>query len=625
MSLRLFDVTKRYGAQLALDRVSIGVRPGDIYGFIGHNGAGKTTAMRIALGLVRPASGAIQIDGLDAAREPREARARSGGLIESPGFHGHWSGTRNLRELARIQGLSRRDAEREAETWIERVGLAHAGSKPVQAYSQGMRQRLGIAQALLGSPHVVLLDEPTNGLDPEGIADVRELVRSLNREHGITFLISSHQLHELAQLCNRVGVLKNGRVVAEAGTADLFGAGTRYRLETRDAAGAARVLAELGIAAAESGGALEFDLGARPAADVAGALVAGGVALSAFAPVPHDLERIYLRFPADGRVEAQRADARRGAESAASSEVPVSDLALAPATRLAPRDPIRRILGADVRRWCSSFAVPLLLLAPTLAGALAIARRGAQAGQDARDVGGNAVFSATDVNGFEAVGIALQAGLPVLVFVALGLCSQSIAAEFARGTLRNSLLRPVTRVQLAAGKLGALALLVLASYALLAASAVGLAAASFGFEDVSELLPNGARFTLVRAADLWAELRLVLAMPLAPLLAYVAIGFVASALVRAGAAALALALGVGVVLDLGRSFTRALGARSLLPSDHLPSPLSDTSFVRFYVDVAQGVSNATFEHGALSVWVPAAWAAVAIVLALALVHRRDVP
>ena len=231
MALELRSVTRRFGAQLALDRVSIHVREGDCYGFIGHNGAGKTTAMRIALGLQRADEGRVVVDGFDAARFPREARARMGGLIEVPGFYGGSSGPENLVALGRLQGFSRRDARHEAARWIERVGLAHAGSKAVQNYSHGMKQRLGIAQALLGSPAYVLLDEPTNGLDPEGIAEVRELVRRLVKDEGITFLMSSHQLHELSSVCNRIGVLRGGRLLAEEETSKLLGAGgSRWRL-----------------------------------------------------------------------------------------------------------------------------------------------------------------------------------------------------------------------------------------------------------------------------------------------------------------------------------------------------------------------------------------------------------
>lgn len=611
MSLRLIGVSKRYGAQLALDRATIEVQRGDVYGFIGHNGAGKTTAMRIALGLVRPDSGQVLVEGFDAVRHPREARARMGGLIETPGFHGSWGGERNLEELARLGGLERLAARRAAGTWLERVGLAHAGAKRVASYSQGMRQRLGIAAALLGSPRIVLLDEPTNGLDPEGIAAMRELLLGLNRESGTTILVSSHQLHELAALCNRVGVLKHGRVVAEAETSALLAAHGRYRLET-DAESepeARRVLAGLGLATEAAHGRLALDLGGRAPAEVARALVGSGVPLRAFAPAPQSLEEIYLRFP-------EREPVATLSAAATASE---------PVERRAPPRPAQRVLGADLRRWAVGSSVPLLLALPALAGLLAMARRAAQASADARRVGESTLFSATAVNGFEAAGLALQAGVPVLVLVALGLGSQSIAAELARGTLRNTLLRPITRGQLVLGKLGALAVAVLASYALLVLAAVGVARLAFGFGDVVEVLPNGARFTLVPAAALWPDLGRALLAPLAALGAYAALGFLCGALARAGAAALALALALGALLDVGRGLARALGSKHALLSEHAPSPLSDTSFVRFYVDVAQGVSNATFEHGAASGWVPALWAVVAAGLAWAIVTRRDVP
>ena len=151
MSLVLHQVTRRFGAQRALDDVSLHVRRGDCYGFIGHNGAGKTTAMRIVLGLQRASSGAVLLDGFDAARHPREARARLGGLIEVPGFHGALDAAENLVLLGRLGALGRAAARSEAGRLLELVGLAHVGAKPVRAFSHGMRQRLGIACALVGS------------------------------------------------------------------------------------------------------------------------------------------------------------------------------------------------------------------------------------------------------------------------------------------------------------------------------------------------------------------------------------------------------------------------------------------------------------------------------------------
>jgi len=206
---------------------------------------GKTSALRIALGLLHPQRGTVSVDGFDARRHPREARARMGGLIEVAGFYGELGGRSNLRLLARLRGLTRRDAAREADRVLELVGLRAQAAKHVHAYSQGMRQRLGIAQALLGRPRYVLLDEPTNGLDPEGIHDLRQLLRRLANETGVTILLSSHLLDEVAGLCTRIGVLHRGRMLVEAPTAELLGEDhPSFHLDTDDNAAAAELLAD---------------------------------------------------------------------------------------------------------------------------------------------------------------------------------------------------------------------------------------------------------------------------------------------------------------------------------------------------------------------------------------------
>jgi len=490
MSLELRSVSRRFGAQLALDRVSMRVREGDCYGFIGHNGAGKTTAMRIALGLQRPNQGAVIVDGFDAARFPREARARMGALIETPGFQPGWSGVKNLAELARLQGLSRTEARAGAGRWIERVGLAHAGEKPVQAYSQGMRQRLGIAQALLGSPRYLLLDEPTNGLDPEGIADIRELLRSLN-QGGTTLLVSSHQLHELADLCNRIGVLRQGRLLVEEETVRLLGAqSSRWRLVVRDLEKARASLPALGVAAATgtSDGALLLELGAQAPERVTRGLFERGVDVVSFSEERPTLAEIYLRF-------------RTSAETAAPATSAESTPTTAPTERRAPGHAVARMLTFDLRRFGGSWGLIALFTTPALFGAIAMLRRAAEGASDQSAVESSKLFSTTDVTAFEAVGLALQTGLPVLAFLALALASQSIAAEFARGTLRNVLLRPLRRTEAALGKSLALVAFVLGGYLLLAGTALLLGATVFEFRDVTETLPNGARFSTPRASE----------------------------------------------------------------------------------------------------------------------------
>jgi ABC-2 type transport system ATP-binding protein len=614
MPLELRSVSRRFGAQLALDRVSLHVRDGDCYGFIGHNGAGKTTAMRIALGLQRPDEGGVVVDGFDAARHPREARARMGALIETPGFQPGWSGAKNLTELLRLQGFSRAAARAEAGRWIERVGLSAAGEKHVQAYSQGMRQRLGLAQALLGSPRYLLLDEPTNGVDPEGIAEMRELLRSLHQD-GTTLLVSSHQIHELSGICNRIGVLRQGRLLVEEETARLLGAqASRWRLSVRDAEAARASLAKLEVPppVLASDGTLLLDLGAQAPERVTRALVERGVDVVSFFEERPTLEAIYLRYTA-------------GAEPAGAAPRTEPLPTATPSHLRAPGHAISRMTSFDLRRLASSFGLIALLTAPAAVGAIAMFHRAAQDASDRSAVRNATLFSTTDVTAFEAVGLALQAGLPVLAFLALALASQSIAAELARGTLRNVLLRPLVRAEAALGKSLALVVLVLGGYVVLSGTALLLGATVFEFRDVTETLPNGARFTLTPAAEIWPELSKALVSPLLPLAAYTGLGFLAGSIARTGAAALGFALSLGVLLDLGRAFTRAFRLAGGFPSDYLPSPLSDTSFVGFYVDVSKGVSNARFELAGGAILVPVAWTLATFLLATLVLVRKPVP
>lgn len=209
-------LTKRFGDRLAVDRVGLTVRRGEVYGFVGPNASGKTTTLRMLLGLVRPTSGEAVVLG----RPPGapEALARIGALVEAPGFYPYLSGRDNLRVLARYAGLP--DAAVGAA--LELVDLAKRGSDRFRSYSLGMRQRLGVAAALLGRPELLILDEPTNGLDPAGMADMRDLILAL-AEQGQTVLFSSHLLGEVEQISDRIGVIADGRLLAERTVADVRG------------------------------------------------------------------------------------------------------------------------------------------------------------------------------------------------------------------------------------------------------------------------------------------------------------------------------------------------------------------------------------------------------------------
>jgi len=614
MALRLEDISVTYGSRRVVADLWLDAPGGCCTGFLGHNGAGKTTAMRAALGLVRPSAGRVLVDGFDAHRHPREARARMGALIEVCHFQESKGGYLNLVELGRLGGLERGAARREAARRIEQVGLGHAASKPVAAYSQGMRQRLGLAQALLGSPTTLLLDEPTNGLDPEGIHDVRALVRELVEREGCSILLSSHLLAELAGVCDRVAVLREGRLVVQGNTAELLaGGGARYRVEVEDGARARAALERLELAPLDprerTGGGLLFNVelgSARPAA-VTRALGAAG--LVEFRAEDHDLAAFYRR-------------ASRGELPSEPHSAPAT--AVEPHARRAPAGPLMRLLGYEHRRLMRA-GFWLLLLVPAVIGAAAIGWRALGARALAKEVELGTLATTTDVTAFEALGRGLGAGLPVVALLVLGLASQLIAAEHARGTLRNVLLRPVGRMRTALAKALVVAGAATASYAALLGVCAGLAAYWFDFTDVSELLPNGERFAIVPMEELWPEMRTALLGALWPLLAYGGIGLGIGALVRNGTGALATAFGCVLGLDLLRALVRGDAMEAWLPGTYLPSPLIDTSAVRSFALLSEGVANAPFNHQATALAVPLLWALVGTLIAVQSLARRAVP
>jgi ABC-2 type transport system ATP-binding protein len=221
-AIRTVGLTKRYGSVTAVDGIELDVPPGDIYGFLGPNGSGKTTTVRMLLGLVLPTAGTVEVLG---ARIPKHARSvlhRVGALVEAPAAYGHLGARANLSVMdAAGPGGSRRTRRARIDRALEEVGLAGVGRRPVKAYSLGMRQRLGIAAALLRKPDLLILDEPTNGLDPRGIQEIRQLLLDLNASAGTTIFLSSHLLAEVEHLCRRVGVVDRGRLVLQDSLAAL--------------------------------------------------------------------------------------------------------------------------------------------------------------------------------------------------------------------------------------------------------------------------------------------------------------------------------------------------------------------------------------------------------------------
>jgi ABC-type multidrug transport system ATPase subunit len=254
--IRTSALTKRFGPILAVDGVDLDVREGDIYGFLGANGSGKTTTVRMLLGLVLPTSGEVSLLGRPMPSSAHEVLPLVGALVEGPAAYPQLSGRRNLAvfDAAGAGGAGRRSRRRRIEEALDRVGLGGIDARPVRAYSLGMRQRLGLAAAIMRSPRLLVLDEPTNGLDPQGIGEIRTLLRELHAG-GTTVLLLSHQLAEVEQLCSRVGVLDRGRLVLQQELDEICGPTGRIHLRTPDA-DRARALLDGQVEAATSTGLL---------------------------------------------------------------------------------------------------------------------------------------------------------------------------------------------------------------------------------------------------------------------------------------------------------------------------------------------------------------------------------
>ncbi len=237
---------KQYGAFQALDALSMHVPKGAIYGFVGRNGAGKTTLIRLVCGLQEPTSGTYTLFGQSGAgRDIDRARRRMGAVVETPSIYLDMTAAQNLRQQYRVLGLPSFDG---LEETLRLVGLADTGRKKARDFSLGMRQRLGIAVALVGDPDLLVLDEPANGLDPQGIVEIRELLLRLNRERQITVLISSHILDELSKLATHYGFIDGGRMIQEISAEELEAACTKcVRAEVSDTKALARVLEDMGV------------------------------------------------------------------------------------------------------------------------------------------------------------------------------------------------------------------------------------------------------------------------------------------------------------------------------------------------------------------------------------------
>lgn len=289
------QLTRRFKRQVAVNGVSMTVPEKAVYGFLGRNGAGKTTTLKMLLGLIRPSGGSARVAGLDVARDRIAAARRVGALLEAHGFYGNLSGRENLDLTRTLLGLPKTEVERVLEV----VEMTEHARRRVSEYSLGMRQRLGLARAMLGAPPVLILDEPTNGLDPDGIADMRRFLKSLPERTGATVLLSSHLLGEIEQTATHVGILSHGQLVLEGELgrlkADLA---PEIALQTDDAPRAAALVRARGfeVAATDDGLVARLRPGedARTAAAALNrALVEADIAVFSIGPRSRSLEGIY--------------------------------------------------------------------------------------------------------------------------------------------------------------------------------------------------------------------------------------------------------------------------------------------------------------------------------------------
>lgn len=308
LSIETTGLTKRFGAQTAVDAVDLAVPRGAVYGFVGPNGSGKTTTIRMLLGLLSATDGQARVLGSPMPRALDTVLPRVGALVEGPAFLPFLTGAQNLRRFdAADRHSTRRTRESRVRAALDRVGLTHAAEKKAHAYSLGMKQRLGLANALLMPRELLVLDEPTNGLDPQGTREVRALIRSFAAD-GTTVFVSSHLLAEVEQLCTHIGVMSGGRLVAQ-GTLEEFrraGARERVQIRTPDPEAAHAVLASLGFEVDARTAASDLDLvtgvmpdGTEPETIVT-ALVAAGVRVRGFEVVRDSLEQRFVALTGEG-------------------------------------------------------------------------------------------------------------------------------------------------------------------------------------------------------------------------------------------------------------------------------------------------------------------------------------
>lgn len=308
--IELKRLSKKYGDFTAVGGLDLDIYPGEVYGLLGPNGAGKTTTILMMLGLTEPTSGVARVCGIDATRNPMQVKRKVGYMPDDIGFYDDRTALDNLLFTARLNRLPMDEARHRAGLLLERVGLAEAAGKRVGKFSRGMRQRLGLADVLIKRPQVIILDEPTLGIDPEGVRELLALIRELSRNEGLTVLLSSHHLHQVQQICDRVGLFVRGKLIASGDIETLsreLDSTPTYRVELSVSPWTPAL--EQALRAVPGVDRLETSDDARPGAvtvalsgegdvpaELAGVVLGQGAALHALTPRTYGLDDIYHRY-----------------------------------------------------------------------------------------------------------------------------------------------------------------------------------------------------------------------------------------------------------------------------------------------------------------------------------------
>ena len=297
--LKISGLSKTMGKRLIIDNISLETYSGEVFGFLGPNGAGKTTTIKMILGLLDVDAGEIEIAGVNVRKRFEQAMSMVGGIVENPETYGYLTGLQNLRQYKRMRtGVS----EERLDEIVKLVGLENRINDKVKKYSLGMKQRLGLAQAIMHSPKLLILDEPTNGLDPVGIRELRDILKNLAHEHGVAVFVSSHMLSEMELMCDRVGIISNGRLIDVKTTKELIeqaSSNTKImRFTVSPIEKAQEVFAGMGITPVDIAEntvdvAVESD---EAVGAITAALVGAGISLLGAAPLEHSLEDVFIKI-----------------------------------------------------------------------------------------------------------------------------------------------------------------------------------------------------------------------------------------------------------------------------------------------------------------------------------------